>query len=119
MFDLLKKSPNITVEGQGFNGRFAPGTYVGTGPVAVESWYQPKGEFKIQYRAIMGRGGESALMEATCFSEGSGDFIVSIPPSDIHKDNPDVRIELAAPSSLPASDLCAEAVRALNIRKDN
>ncbi|MBL8019470.1 MAG: hypothetical protein JNM27_07390 [Leptospirales bacterium] len=116
MFDLIKKSPNIVVEGQGFNGRFGDGVYAGNGTMAVESWYQPKGEFRIQFRTIMGRGGGTELSEFTCFTEGNGTFRVSVPPADINKEKPDARIELS-PQADPYN-LCADTILVLNAKKE-
>jgi len=113
MFSLVKMSPHITVEGQGFNGKFN----VGDGSLyqmgsAVEAWYQPKGEFKIQHRYIGGRGGQSALTETTCFSQNLSKFRVSLEPSEINKDHPKVSLEL-----MENPGLCQIVIHGLNEEK--
>lgn len=118
MFNLVKKSPALKVEGEGWNGRWKEGYYPNMGANAIESWYQPKGVFIVQHRFIGGRGGNSALTESRCFSEGMGSFTVLIPPSDVHKDKPDVTL-LLRDDDEAAWDPCSVAVRSLNARKDN
>lgn len=114
MFALLKKSPHMVVEGKGFNGRFD----VGSGSAlyqygqAVEAWYQPPGEFRIQYRWIGGRGGQSEMTESTCFAkDGATPFHISFEPAEIHRDHPRVRIALGEEGD---QGICSTMVTALN-----
>ncbi len=116
MFNLIKMSPALKVEGEGWNGRWKEGYYPNMGANAIESWYQPKGAFIVQHRFIGGRGGNSELTESRCFAERDGTFTVLIPPADVHKDKPDVTILLREEEYM--HDACALAIRSLNARKD-
>ncbi|MBL8021171.1 MAG: hypothetical protein JNM27_15995 [Leptospirales bacterium] len=129
MFDLIRNAPEVNVEGNGYNGTFKEigvesAMFSGAGGMQIGElkWYQPAGEFKVQYK-VYGGSENGEPTEETCFSKGREEiqFAVIFAPSEIHKEKPAVRIYLGEPLTDPQArsraSVCQHVIGSLGTKK--